>query len=422
MLSKVYFCKLVNIFFMADKVKIDETNPMYHLAGWRGVAAILILFIHYRLRKYNLPSVLGYTGTHSFFLLSAYFVSVGLFKKFENKDINAWQTFKDFILKRIFKILPIYYLYIFFILAIGIVAWYGFKTDLGILSEFKRFGIGLFTYTFNFREIYNVFINHKYIPENMTFPHLWYISFDLQLCIIIFFFIAFIRNRELLLKIAVAGVIFMVIFRFIAWHYLMSIPGDTISKIYIMEKIPLMELDTVFYGIILCLYDFKKSKLLFPALIFAASLCYGWAFYRGYIISIEEHIPFHVALREDIYVAPKLGMQVVDSSIAFFIFILFACIINFPEKFKALLNPVLMKIGGLSLSMYIFQFMFILLGIFISSTILRRFLPGVLADTLGLIIFLVVDFYFAGIIYAKFEKPVHKIIDSKIFKKKSKPE
>ena len=54
---------------------------------------------------------------------------------------------------------------------------------------------------------------------------------------------------------------------------------------------------------------------------------------------------------------------------------------------------------------------------FIVGGILRKFLPGVLADVIGLISFLVLDYFFAGIIYKKFEKPIHKIIDTKIFKK-----
>ena len=364
-----------------------------------------------------MPSVLGYTGTHSFFLLSAYFVSVGLFKKFENKDINAWQYFKDFVIKRILKIIPVYYLYIFLMLLIGTISLVFFKSDLGILTEFKHFGIGLFTYTFNFREVYNVFINHHYIPETMIFPHLWYVSFDLQLCIIIFAFIAFFRNRDTLLKVAVFGAIFMVVFRFIAWHWMATIPCDEISREYIMEKVPLMQLDTVFYGIILCLYDFKKSKKLFIALIFAAILCYGWAFYRAHLISIDTGLPLRTTLREDMYVVPHLGMQVIDSTVAFFIFILFACILNFPQKFKILLNPVLMKIGGLSLTMYIFQFLFIIIGLVIAG-VLRKFLPGVLADVLGLISFLVLDYFSAGIIYTVYEKPIHKIIDKKLKKEK----
>ena len=178
---------------MTEKPKIDASNPMYYLAGWRGVAAILIFIIHYRLKKYNLPSVLGYTGTHSFFLLSAYFVSIGLFKKFENKDINVWKTFKDFVFKRILKILPVYYLYIFIMLMLGVVLMYALKLNVSqvdVLREFKQFGIGLITYTYNFREVYNVFFLHHYVQETpTTFPHLWYISFDLQLCIIIFLFI-----------------------------------------------------------------------------------------------------------------------------------------------------------------------------------------------------------------------------------------
>ncbi|HMX59973.1 MAG TPA: acyltransferase [Chitinophagales bacterium] len=409
---------------MAEDQKIDKSNPMYYLAGWRGVAAILIFMIHYRLKKYNLPSVLGYTGTHSFFLLSAYFVSVGLFKKFEDKNINAWKTFKDFVLKRILKILPVYYLYIFVMLLIALVLMLVFKleaTQVDTFRELKQFGIGLFTYTYNFREVYNLFVLHKYVPESpTTYPHLWYISFDLQLCIIIFLFIAFVRDRALLLKISVAGAIAMVIFRFIAWQYLLSIPGDNLSREYIFEKIPLMQLDTVFYGFILCLYDFKKSKKLFIALIFAAVLCYGWAFYRAYLISIDTGELLRTTIREDIYVIPFYGIQVIDSTVAFFIFILFACIINFPEKFKLLLHPVLMRTGALSLSMYIFQFLFILIGMFLVAGILRKFLPGVIADVIGLFSFLVMDYFFAGIIFKFFERPIHKLMDRKIFKKENK--
>ncbi|MEZ5053885.1 MAG: acyltransferase [Chitinophagales bacterium] len=409
---------------MSEKQKIDPNNPMYHLAGWRGVAALLIFAIHFRLRKYNLPSVLGYTGTHSFFLISAYFVSLGLFKKFENTEVNTWKTFKEFVLKRILKIMPVYYLYIFVMLLISVAMMLIFKIDaekIDAIRELKQFGIGLFTYTYNFREVYNVFVLHKYVPETpMTYPHLWYISFDLQLCIIIFLFIAFIRNRDLLLKISVIGVIAMVIFRFIAWELLSKIPSDPISREYIFEKIPFMQLDTVFYGFILCLYDFKKSKKLFWALLFAAILCYGWAFYRAYLISVDTGLPLRTTLREDIHVIPYLGIQVIDSTVAFFIFILFACILNFPQKFKVLLNPLLVQIGGLSLSMYIFQFLFILVGMFLVAGVLRNFIPGVLADIIGLIAFLALDYFFAGILYKFYEKPLHTLIDTKIFKKPKK--
>ena len=306
---------------MTDKPKIDASNPMYYLAGWRGVAALLIFIIHFRLRKYNLPSVLGYTGTHSFFLISAYFVSLGLFKKFENTQINIWKTFKDFVLKRILKIMPVYFLYIFLMLFISIVLMLIFKVDIekvDAIRELKQFGIGLFTYTYNFREVYNVFVLHHYVPESpMTYPHLWYISFDLQMCIIIFLFIAFFRNRDLLLKISIFGVIAMVTFRFIAWELLAQIPSDPISREYIFEKIPFMQLDTIFYGFILCLYDFKKSKKLFWALLFAAILCYGWAFYRAYLISVDTGLPLRTTLREDIHVIPYYGIQVIDSTVAF---------------------------------------------------------------------------------------------------------
>ncbi|MBK8350750.1 MAG: hypothetical protein IPL21_03365 [Saprospirales bacterium] len=76
-----------------------------------------------------------------------------------------------------------------------------------------------------------------------------------------------------------------------------------------------------------------------------------------------------------------------------------------------------MKIGGLSLTMYIFQFIFILIGLVIAG-VLRKFLPGILADVVGLISFLVLDYFSAGIIYTVYEKPIHKIIDKKLKKDK----
>ena len=146
--------------------------------------------------------------------------------------------------------MPVYYLYIFTMLLIGVITMIAFKLPpdrIDPIRELRQFGIGLFTYTYNFREVYNLFIGHKYILETpMTYPHLWYIFSICNYVLLFFFFVAFIRNRALLLKISVAGAMAMVIFRFIAWKYLLTIPGDTLSREYIMEKLPLMQLDTVF--------------------------------------------------------------------------------------------------------------------------------------------------------------------------------
>ncbi len=79
-----------------------------------------------------------------------------------------------------------------------------------------------------------------------------------------------------------------------------------------------------------------------------------------------------------------------------------------------------MRTGALSLSMYIFQFLFILIGMFLVAGILRKFLPGVIADVIGLFSFLVMDYFFAGIIFKFFERPIHKLMDRKIFKKENK--
>jgi len=57
---------------------------------------------------------------------------------------------------------------------------------------------------------------------------------------------------------------------------------------------------------------------------------------------------------------------------------------------------------------------------FLVAGVLRKFLPGVVADGLGLLSFLVLDYFFAGIFSKKIERPIHKLIDTKIFKKERK--
>jgi peptidoglycan/LPS O-acetylase OafA/YrhL len=86
-----------------------EKNRISHLDGLRGIAVLLVFFSHTAGRGFALhPSLnfmgLGHIGVYLFFVLSAFFLGNGLF----NEEINCVSVSR-FYIKRIFRILPLYY-------------------------------------------------------------------------------------------------------------------------------------------------------------------------------------------------------------------------------------------------------------------------------------------------------------------------
>lgn len=87
-----------------------EKSRISYLDGLRGIAVLLVFFSHTSGRDFQLhPSLnfqgLGHVGVYLFFVLSAFLLGNGLFKE----GITATSV-KRFYIKRLFRILPLYYL------------------------------------------------------------------------------------------------------------------------------------------------------------------------------------------------------------------------------------------------------------------------------------------------------------------------
>jgi peptidoglycan/LPS O-acetylase OafA/YrhL len=87
-----------------------EKQRISYLDGLRGIAVLLVFFSHTSGRGFQLhPSLnfqgLGHIGVYLFFVLSAFLLGNGLF----NEGVNAISV-KRFYIKRLFRILPLYYL------------------------------------------------------------------------------------------------------------------------------------------------------------------------------------------------------------------------------------------------------------------------------------------------------------------------
>ena len=101
---------------MTKTTTAQPPNKYYGLDNLRAFAIIMVFFFHYQ-RWFEHPAWMptalnfGWTGVDLFFVLSGFLISSQLFAQIK-KDGNF--SMRDFYIKRIFRILPIYY----FVLAI----------------------------------------------------------------------------------------------------------------------------------------------------------------------------------------------------------------------------------------------------------------------------------------------------------------
>ena len=155
--------------------KISKRIYFPELDGLRFFAFILV-FIHHNTLFANIPylSVLkvnGWIGVDLFFVLSAYLFSYLLIA--ENKKTNTI-NFRKFYIRRIFRIWPIYFLFVVLSIFATMIVFHGKLSNDIMIRIF-----GLFTFSDNiFSSIYGY--------NKMSFSgHLWTIGYEEQFYIFI---------------------------------------------------------------------------------------------------------------------------------------------------------------------------------------------------------------------------------------------
>ena len=103
--------------------------------GIRGFCCLLILILHYRFTTYNMPAYIAYFGLHSFFIMSAYFITKTLLKDMK-KTTTMWQCLKVYCFKRFVRTFPLYFFYLGMLIPLYFIFKKVFKTDFGLLTEF----------------------------------------------------------------------------------------------------------------------------------------------------------------------------------------------------------------------------------------------------------------------------------------------
>jgi peptidoglycan/LPS O-acetylase OafA/YrhL len=159
------------------------TNRIDEIDGLRALAMTMVIAQHCGLAP------MGWTGVWLFFVISGYVISRNFIQQ-EYSDKSPFLQYKLFMIRRFFRIVPVYFLYIFMNLCL-----------LSLISQFDSFKEVpfLLTFTYNWQMIF------QFWPLDRgwsSFGHLWTLSIEEQFYLIYpILFLFFLRKHFLVMLI-----------------------------------------------------------------------------------------------------------------------------------------------------------------------------------------------------------------------------
>ena len=170
-----------------------KKNYLNYIQILRGISVLLIFLFHADLKNFSK----GYLGVDIFFIISGYVITKILEEKF---FFNHSYDFKNFYIKRILRIAPIYFFVITIFIAIFLVI--GPLTEIDFIIKKIIF---IFTFTTNF---YYLNYQKEYFDNIFQDPlnHLWSLAVEMQFYFIFPFLLYLLKknfNKELITRILI---------------------------------------------------------------------------------------------------------------------------------------------------------------------------------------------------------------------------
>lgn len=360
---------------MADNHFQLKNTQVLQFDSIRCIFALFVIVVHHQFSYANVPAAFAYLSMHTFFIMSAFLISRGLMIDKQNTN-NFKNFYKNFYIKRILRIFPVYFIYIFFIISIGVLFYViGFGDVLKVIAELKKFGWMLFTFTYNFREFIS-FYEGKELVESFLFSHLWSLSMEEQFYFLIPFFIYFL-NKKQMIALSIFAILALPIFR--VWYYenVLIHEKNYILKGLIYYRASFLQVDCFFYGILLATFNFPKYVKLYNSILVLLVLLYLFVIgYNGYVVSIENGMGFFSVLTRYDFMILNNQYYYHDALINWLIFFLFLnCLFN--SNFLSFLNNKYILYFGnkLTYSSYVYQYLIILPVAGLLAPVLVKILP-----------------------------------------------
>lgn len=360
---------------------IEQKKNLNYIDSLRGVAILMVVWVHTTSGIQNLSPRLksiglyGQMGVQLFFLASAYTLCLSLDAYYNKKN---WLII--FYLKRFFRIAPLYYLAIGIYFLNAYLIHIEYKHNIYFLHVFQNYSLKNIAFNITFLHGFYLPANNNIVPGGWSIgtEMAFYFIFPVLYLIYKRIFIA-LRGNWMLMLIPIH--VFVVL---VQWQLILFISKNS--------------------GLSLKNNDFLYYNLVNQLSVFLIGILY-YFFTTYYEIKIHKYVLIILFIVSIIFsfVAFNKFLNVtlvpVFSAVSFlFLFILF-------KNIRLLNLPILMKIGKLSFSIYIFHFLF---ANAFTKGLSKYLFHGLYPNYLLIVCFLGITFF--SVVVANFS---NRVIESK---------
>jgi peptidoglycan/LPS O-acetylase OafA/YrhL len=366
-------------------------NHVKFLDGVRGFAVSFVLLYHFFPKTLSVQFdsnffflwdslwLMGWSGVDLFFVLSGFLIT-GILYKSKGKP----NYFKNFYIRRILRIFPIYYLLLFvFLLAIPLIKGTGVSSD----------SIYYWLYISNFDTEFK-------IPIHPILVVAWSLSIEEQYYLFYPAMVYFLNYKRWVIALAIL-ILISVSLRFVAHYYGFFIPRQ-------MYHFTLAHFDGIALGglIRLLLFQYKKYHLFFKwylrllpvFIIIGISI----ALYCSKLVLnnySESGNISHISYRPEMYLFGYFFNSLCYGGIILW------CVFREDYLYKIFNNNILTTIGKYSYAMYLFQYIAKHSFDFINNYI------NIKSDIISGIIVFIICFLMAKLSWIFFEGPINNLKD-----------
>ena len=313
-------------------------NRIKSLDGIRAISILMVLLGH---ASETMPSSIknnsflffftnSSLGVNIFFVISGFLITkLLLIEREKSGSINV----KDFYLRRIYRIFPVFFLYIAVILLLKFTIVPTIFTDYYLVAFAAL-------YLWNYKNMF--YMDHEHGNGNWFFGHFWSLSMEEQFYLI--WPVMFMKiKEETLIKVVLAIIIFMPLARVLTYMYVPSVRGQIGMMLHTGG-------DSILLG---CLAAILERKPVFKDnLMKYLNNGYYIGVLALFLFVISPMLSHHFKGGYNITVGQSINNVVI-------MIIIFWCIYVPSKVADVLNNAILVRIGVLSYSLYIWQQLFL---------------------------------------------------------------
>jgi peptidoglycan/LPS O-acetylase OafA/YrhL len=390
---------------------IPQRKYYPELDALRGFMCFLIIWQHCHLRHLNIPFTVAIVCLHSFFIISGYLITSILLKDKE-RNMPLGKYLKNYYLRRVFRIFPLYFTYI------GLITFFSinfennnFVQKFNIANDIKQNWLYLYTYTYNLKEYFSVIFNHPY-QSSIQLLHLWSLSMEEQFYLVIPFLVYFLSLKNFK-RLVVLLLVLSPIIRIFGYNWIVKNTHDYEFGSYILERHPLLQLDVIIFGAAIAVFDLSWIKKPRLWIYLGSILFFVYTYVSGYFIANKTGLPILQVVNQHSFIMYN-GFHIFMYTFmnAILALLVYCLTYNIPVYSWILKSPFFIQAGKYSYGMYVFQMLIISIGIIVLYAVFPKFLHKSIIFEIASFGFVTILSYFsAKVSYQYFESYFLKFKD-----------